>query len=313
MKEFKKQYELAYDGDATKVWGDINQTERTQLETFNSKELITPCCKASITPHHSLVKDFLLCNGQDVNLTNFPNISLNNNNLLRDVDVSNGAEIDLLKGKQATPSKNTKFNQKTNWDKSSTYYALHKSSNNGNHIKLPNLFNFQEKYPRFIRGLNWVADTNSIQNFSKANNENNNDANLKNNNNRISYVDNDSVNTQFNIWDEYGKCIKKNFISVDKPYYFSFDYLTPKHRHRHLLFANKNGKTKSSNSYTTLVIFGKSTDTGIGTNPDNVKYLPIMHNLHQKYIKTTYNNLDNAIIKSLNSEWDNWYKYNFFN
>jgi hypothetical protein len=120
------------------------------------------------------------------------------------------------------------------------------------------------------------------------------------------------VNSKLNIWDEKGKCIKKNFTTVDKPYYFSFDYLTPKNRHRHLLFAKKNGKTKSSKSYTTLVIFGKSTDTGIGTNPEGVYYLPIMHNLHQKYLNT-YNKLDKAIKNSLNSEWDNWYDYNFFN
>lgn len=307
MNEFKKQYELTYNGDATKVWGDINQSERSQLESFNNKELITPCCKASITPHHSLVKDFLLCNGQSVNLTNFPNISLNNNNLLKDGDNS-----DLLKGKQATPSENTKFNQKTDWDKSSTYYALHESSNEGNYIKLPNLFNFQEKYPRFIRGLNWIADTNNIQNFSNANNENNNDKNLKNNTNRISYLNNDSVNKKLNIWDEYGKCFEKNFTTVDKPYYFSFDYLTPKHRHRHLLFANKNGKTKQSTSYLNLVTYDKDTPTGIGINPDNVKYLPIMHNLHQKYIEN-YNKLNATIKNNLNSEWANWYNYNFFN
>lgn len=104
MNEFKKQYILTY-GNNPSAWKDMNTDEYTTLSLYKDNGLITPCCKASITPHHSLVKDFLLCNGQGVNLTNFPNISLNNNNLLNDKDSK-----PLIKGKQATPSeKDEKF------------------------------------------------------------------------------------------------------------------------------------------------------------------------------------------------------------
>ena len=176
ISEFQKQYELAYNV-ANADWEDMIAAERNYLmECYNNKldRLITPTCKASITPHHSLVKDFLLCNGKEVNLTNFPNISLKNNNLLKDTKFSisdDGIEPDdpedLVQGKYATPVYGgKKFNQKTNWDASSTYHALYQSSNLNSCIKLPNLFNFQEKYPRFIRGLNWEANTDEIQDFN---------------------------------------------------------------------------------------------------------------------------------------------------
>ena len=48
-----------------KAWsqydGIINEV--MDLESNVKNNLITPSCRASITPHHSLVKDFLFCNG----------------------------------------------------------------------------------------------------------------------------------------------------------------------------------------------------------------------------------------------------------
>jgi len=59
-------------------WADINTYEKNELNTAKSNKLITAASKATLTPHHSLVKDYLLCNGKEVNVTNFPNINLKN-------------------------------------------------------------------------------------------------------------------------------------------------------------------------------------------------------------------------------------------
>lgn len=113
--------------------------QKNLLNECMEQGLITPCSMASITPHHSLVKDFLLCDGNEVNIENFPNISNNNEKLLKK---TNGKYQD----------KNA-----TEWDKSSVYKAIQSSTSNSVYIKLPNLYSFTETYPRFIRGLNWDA------------------------------------------------------------------------------------------------------------------------------------------------------------
>ena len=318
MFEFQKQYNLAYN-IANANWEDMIAAERRELQDFYNAGLITACCKASITPHHSLVKDFLLCNGKEVNLTNFPNISLKNNNLLKDTkftisDGGNGkiktdgseddGSEDLVQGKYATPVYGVKkFNQKTNWDASSTYQALYNSSNSNGWIKLPNLFNFQEKYPRFIRGLNWSADTENIQNFDIEVSETNYvDSKLGENKKNMAYIKNDTINNKTNIWGDKGKCIVKNFTDVSKPYYFSFDYLTQKSNHRHLLFAKKKGLTSKGTDFTTLAEYSFGIDdTGIGeATITPVQNYPIINN-----------NKDGAAQKASNGLWQSWYNYNF--
>lgn len=252
MEEFKKQYEETHD-EAGQSWKDMDVNERDELNAFYGAGAITPCCKASITPHHSLVKDFLLCNGKEVTLKNFPNISLNNGNLLKDTD-KNGNTIDLIKGKQSTPKKDYTFPQKqktpekNDWAANTTYYALQASSpsSDGKYIKLPNLFNFNEKYPRFIRGLNWFTSFNdNVQNFSAKTNP---DSNLVVENGYYMAYTNNTINNQTNIWGQNGKSIVKNLNDVSKPYYFSFDYLTRKEQHKHRLFAQAAGTRDAYNN-----------------------------------------------------------------
>ena len=242
-----------------------------------------------------------------------------------------GSILDLVKGKQATPNPDKCFYENTDWKESSTYYALKSSSSGDNGcIKLPNLFNFHEKYPRFIRGLNWTADTKNIQDFSESNKDEFVDKSLNNNTNRMAYIDNDGINTRKNVWGEYGKCIVKNFTSVDKPYYFSFDYLTPKNSHRHLLFAKKKSLTEETNEYTTLVTF-KYQHNGLGTESDNAKQIPILNscycNIPNGFVtnnnEISYNyeydlsntdpKLHNSVTEKLNDSWKEWYDYNFNN
>jgi hypothetical protein len=51
---------------------------------------------ASVTPVHSLVKDFLLCNGNVVNFENFPNINPSNANLFNISDEDFGKPTDTF-------------------------------------------------------------------------------------------------------------------------------------------------------------------------------------------------------------------------
>jgi hypothetical protein len=73
--------------------------------------LITKACKASITPHHSLVKDFLFCNGQTVKFENYPNMSLTNTNLLQNDK----------QGKEAEPNDKLVFVNRESGDTSQTW------------------------------------------------------------------------------------------------------------------------------------------------------------------------------------------------
>jgi hypothetical protein len=122
--------------------------EVNDLSTAKNNNLITGACRASITPHHSLVKDFLFCNGQTVNFENYPNISLTNTNLL----------VNDEQGKEAELSTGNIFGNRTDsvnaWTKG-TYGAIQKSIGEDKYIKTPNLFSFNETYPRFIRALSW--------------------------------------------------------------------------------------------------------------------------------------------------------------
>lgn len=61
-------------------WLDIDPNEKNELNTAKTNKLITAASKATLTPHHSLVKDYLLCNGKKVSVENFPNINLKNYN-----------------------------------------------------------------------------------------------------------------------------------------------------------------------------------------------------------------------------------------
>ena len=117
-----------------------NYGSKIQTEVLNDcldKGLITPSSMATLTSHHSLAKNFLLCDGNEVNIENFPNISNDNQRLVKK---QNGKFKDVIA---------------TEWEGSFVHKAIHNSSSQSLHIKLPNLYSFTEAHPRFIRGLNW--------------------------------------------------------------------------------------------------------------------------------------------------------------
>ena len=85
-------------------WLDIDPNEKNELNTAKTNKLITAASKATLTPHHSLVKDYLLCNGKEVSVANFPNINLKNDKFF---DISQ-------KGSYATKNTTTnKYNIRT--------------------------------------------------------------------------------------------------------------------------------------------------------------------------------------------------------
>jgi hypothetical protein len=141
---------------SNKAWSEYNNiiSEVNYLQSAKNDCSITASCRASITPHHSLVKDFLICNGQTVNFENYPNISLTNTNLLE--NDYQGKEAELVNGIFPNRKAGSDINS---WTKG-TYGAIQKSISNGDFIKTPNLLAFNEIYPRFIRGLSW--DNNEV-------------------------------------------------------------------------------------------------------------------------------------------------------
>lgn len=58
----------------------------TELTTSLYNAPLSKCSGAAITPHHSLAKNFLLCNGKAVNIENFPNIPTDNDYLVFNTD-----------------------------------------------------------------------------------------------------------------------------------------------------------------------------------------------------------------------------------
>ena len=231
--------------------------EVSDLQTYKNNNLITGSCRASVTPHHSLSKDFLLCNGQTVKFENYPNISLTNTNLL--VNDSAGKEAELKNGK--FQNRNSGIDS---WE-IGTYWAIRNSISNGSFIKTPNLFSFNETYPRFIRGLSW--DTGEVYVNNKNNPEQipdyNRDVdtaskyidNLKSGSNiywihssKFEMDDDDNltekskkeITNDWDIWGNHGINIQKPIEEVGL-YHYNYDYSTKKQNHYHFLFSSQAG------------------------------------------------------------------------
>lgn len=224
---------LANDEINNKTTSEINDIKKYSSGDDNSA--ITKAVNNFPSSHHSLVRDYALCNGKAVKYDNFPNLNLENDKLFS--KNNNGSYSDISQKTQKS---------------SNTYDALCASShetdsNSSNFIKLPNLFNFNEKYPRYIRGLNWSINNtkDAIVSFGKSNDTQKMEGITAENKKRISYYykDDDDEETlkiikSTNIWGDYSRAIVKNFTNVDKVNYFSFDHLAKRNPHYHLLFGD---------------------------------------------------------------------------
>lgn len=245
--------------------------EVNDLSTAKNNNLITGACRASITPHHSLVKDFLFCNGQTVNFENYPNISLTNTNLL----------VNEYQGKEAELSSNNKFENRTGsintWTKG-TYGAIQKSIGDGNYIKTPNLFSFNETYPRFIRALSWGVNEEYYKPEEEYNigsyslEEYGTDSSLTPDAN-VYWIHSDKFELEngeltkeaekqiindFDIWGGNGVNIQKPITNVSL-YHYNYDFASKKQNHTHCLFSKYAGgqsnKAFGSHKWSELAAF----------------------------------------------------------
>ena len=213
--------------------GNTIAKEIDKLANYFDKGLLTPADMASVGFAHSLVKNFLLCNGRTVKFSNFPNISLTNEAIY---DTGN-----FIGATAVFDTTNKTFAHKTLVE-GSAEYALAQSSG-GATIKLPNLFALYEKTPRFIRGLNWknnLSDNNIVTIFNKLDG-----------NSSYDYInENDFANLKL-FKDKDFAISSKGFKSVNKLYFHTFDHLIEKEEHYHSLFSSVEGDT-SGTLYTLL-------------------------------------------------------------
>lgn len=207
-------------------WLDINTYEKNELNTAKSNKLITAASKATLTPHHSLAKDYLLCNGKEVNVTNFPNINLKNDKFF---NISQ-------KGAYANQTGN-KYNVRTQVS-GTTHYAVFNSLSK----KLPDLFNFKNLSPRFIRGLNFSFNEgksyiiSDVVKFGEAP-QNRVNTLYSSSNQIMGYCKTPELTQNKDIFGESSKFFKKEITDVSRLYNSSYDYLDKKWKHYHLLFA----------------------------------------------------------------------------
>lgn len=228
-----------------------NGSEMYILQDAAKKSKITPCSDATISSVHSLSKDYVLCDGKDINFINYPNISLKNYNLF---------EISK-KGLKVTASQER------------PYFAI-RNSKSGIHSKIstsPELFKFGQKYPRFIRGLNWsTSNGDSSKQFdwekspeSTCEMTNNDYFNCLKTDNTNYYIHNsDFAKTDKGTYDETynrdcngnaGVDIQKN-ITETKIHKYTFEYLTElPNAHSHKLFSNTHGG-QGKEDYTKKII-----------------------------------------------------------
>ena len=268
MERWVKLHQNTWGNNQTD-WSKYNNSNISadvhEIQAAHTKGIITPCCKASITPHHSLAKNFLLCNGDEVSFRNFPNINLSNYNILKIDKPGKEAEV------EKTTNSSTRFPERTadsygdsdSWE-NGTFHALVETSKTLNgKIKLPNLYSFTEAYPRFIRSFNWqisgetedsTVSFNEKKCFTDVLKQPNVDSDYKSGwdykLHSKNMVDDEGNVVGVNPTDVNGKV----GIDIQKPfteyglYYFNYEYLTPVENHTHKLWSSNmaiNGKNNN--------------------------------------------------------------------
>lgn len=274
-QNLKRRWVLSKSED-TEKWENPNddpklQDEASELCNYYKNKLITPCTMATITPTHSLAKDYLLCNGSKVSFDNFPNINPTNENLFKTkngmpVEIDNNTKLYKFRTDHTdvTPSADVPVNY--NYD--NVYKALQNTKiesfddeNYTSAIYLPNLFSLTERYPRFIRGLDWQIDgENPKENnispnltvtniLSDYNGEKINSTNYENllyftSEKWLQKNEKDEVigfqDPPKDVFEKNGAAINKNFTEV-KLHFYNYDHLTETSYHKHTLFSTNEG------------------------------------------------------------------------
>ena len=230
----------------------------------SNDNVITKSSMASVTPVHSLVKDFLLCNGNVVNFKNFPNINPSNANLFNIPDEDFG--------------KPTKFFQdidfgssNSNDTKKSIHQAMFHSkitdafggNTSDNHIVLPNLFSLKDKSPRFIRGMDFINyDEKNEFTFDLQKTH------------RLYYYSKDFLKDGMlkaplkDDFDNFGNAYEKFYSKGTTPkdavelHFYNYDFLTPTTTHTHQLFSNHQGGIGLTTDYSNCYYYDTNQNDG---------------------------------------------------
>lgn len=227
-------------GNYSQITGDnikYNKKELDYLQSAFTNGLITAASDAVVAPQHTLSRHFIICDGSEINFINYPNISLKNHKIFKVES----------KGMKAIINEETGF-----------FDVYTTEQRNGVHRYIestPELYVFNERYPRFIRALNWMVkddwNTEDIKNptpTSPADYPNI----LNSENSSFAYIHTSTVN-QFPYeetgWndkysrDAFGKLgidIPKN-IKDCKLHSYTFEYLTQTIPHTHKMFSSIQG------------------------------------------------------------------------
>ena len=283
---------------------DFNKVSEA-IRIANIKELITPAPKAALSSVHSLVKDFLLCDGKEINYFNYPNINIANKNLFE------------IKSNELYPVPvNRTFKEiGAATTKSKLYNAMYKSRNDV--FDTPHLYVLTEDAPRFIRGLNWSFDDSS--NFDKYkgqeevvsfNNASNNYGKITAGNNftvNLSLTDEDIKNEDLRVTQDefiYTANAIKNIKEVGL-YFQNYDFKVKRGEHYHAEFSGESGMNSARDASTPYEEVNKTECVGyrIGEKSGATNYFANHENvLNHDKTNTCY---------GINDYSPNWINYCF--
>ena len=146
--ENRKNWQWYNDGGSS--WGNYSQQTGWTIK-YNKKQLenlqsaftdgyISAASDAVVAPQHALSRHFIICDGGEINFVNYPNISLKNHNIFSV----------KTKGMKAIINDATGLFDVIETQRRKSVHAFIKST--------PELYVFNERYPRFIRALNWKVN-----------------------------------------------------------------------------------------------------------------------------------------------------------
>ena len=189
---------------------------RNGIKTYVTGKKITAIGKQDPGFVNMLTKEFVLCDGKELNYDNYPSTNTSNPNMY---DVDDKGIVNRGNDKKPQVSK----------AQPKIYEAI-KNSQKDKKLVVPSLLAFEQQSPRYIRGLNWVntrgVDT-PIDITTTA-----------------SYSEN-SYEHEIVKDKDYGKT-QKNFVDAGL-YRMNIDWKASEIRHKHLCFFNSRGYNREAN------------------------------------------------------------------
>lgn len=181
------------------------------LKTYATAGKITAIPKKTPGFINMLSKEYILCDGKEINYSNYPSMNTENSSLFK------------VDEKGITIRNNNKPVENTDWQNNVNVYSAIKNSNlvDGK-LKTPHLLALDQTAMRFIRGINWIEKNKKGVNSPISFDED-----------IIEYVNNDYP-IQIVENSDWGKT-KKN-ISQTGNYRTNIDFKLSKTKHCHYLF-----------------------------------------------------------------------------